>query len=106
MFDLIRKTILTGAGLAAMTRDKVEELAKELTEKGKMSEKEGEELVDELLKKSEKAKKDLETKVEGIVENVVGKMNLVSKEDVTRLEEKIRCIGQQKASKNMTGISE
>ncbi len=105
MFDLIRKTILTGAGLAAMTRDKVEELAKELTEKGKMSEKEGKELVDELLKKSEKAKKDLETKVEGIVENVVGKMNLVSKEDITRLEEKIRYIEQQKASENKTGTS-
>lgn len=64
MFDLIRKTILTGVGLSTMTRDKVKDLAKELTEKGEMSEKEGKELVDELLKKSEKAKKDLETKYE------------------------------------------
>ena len=105
MLDFIKKTMLTGVGLAAMTRDKVEELAKELTEKGDMSEKEGKELVDELLKKSEKAKKDLETKVEGIVEKVLGKMNLASKEDIERLEEKIRYIEQQKASENKTGTS-
>jgi polyhydroxyalkanoate synthesis regulator phasin len=62
MFDIIKKTMLTGVGLAAMTKDKVEELAKELAEKGKLSEKEGRDLVDELLKKSEQARKDLETK--------------------------------------------
>jgi len=30
----LKKTILTGVGLAVMTKDKVEELAKNLTEKG------------------------------------------------------------------------
>ena len=44
MFDLIKKTMLTGVGLAAMTKDKVEELAKELSKKGKLSEKEGKDL--------------------------------------------------------------
>ena len=29
MFELIRKTLLTGVGLAVMTKDKVEELGKE-----------------------------------------------------------------------------
>ncbi len=36
MFDLIKKTLLTGVGLAAMAKDKIEELAKELAEKGKL----------------------------------------------------------------------
>ena len=67
MFELIKKTMLAGVGLAAVTKDKVEELARELTEKGEMSEKEGRELIDELLKKSEQARKDLETKVEDTV---------------------------------------
>ena len=105
MFDLIKKTMLTGVGLAAMTRDKVEELARELIEKGEMTEKEGKDLVDEFMKKSEQAKKDLETKVEGIVEKVLGKMNLATKEDIRRLEEKIRHIEQQKVSENKTGTS-
>ncbi|MEA3358729.1 MAG: polyhydroxyalkanoate synthesis regulator [Thermodesulfobacteriota bacterium] len=89
MINLIKKTILTGAGLAAMTKDKVEELAKELTEKGEMSEKEGKELIDELLKKSEQARKDLEIKVESIVEKVLGKMNLAGKEDISKLEKRL-----------------
>jgi len=90
MFDLIKKTMLTGVGLAAMTKDKVEELAKELMEKGEMSEKEGKELIDDLLKRSEQAKKDLETKVENIVEKVLGKMNLASKKDISKIEKKLK----------------
>ena len=39
MFDLIKKTMLTGVGLAAMTKDKVEALAKELSEKWTQKEK-------------------------------------------------------------------
>jgi len=84
MFELIKKTMLTGIGLAAITKDKVEELAKELTEKGEISEKEGKELVDELLKKSEQARKDLETKIEDMVSKVLKKMDLATKKDITR----------------------
>lgn len=90
MFDIIKKAMLTGVGLAAMTREKIEEMAKELTEKGEMTEKEGRELVDELVKKSEKAKKDLETKMEGIVEKVLGKMHLATKEDISKIEKRLK----------------
>ena len=37
----LKKTILTGVGLAVMTRDKVEELAKNLTEKGECLKRKG-----------------------------------------------------------------
>jgi len=47
MFDLIKKTMLTGVGLAGLTKDKIEKLAKELAKKGKLSEKEGKKLVDD-----------------------------------------------------------
>jgi polyhydroxyalkanoate synthesis regulator phasin len=90
MFDIMKKAMLTGVGLAAMTRDKIEEMAKELTEKGEMTEKEGKELVDELVKKSEKAKKDLETKMEDVVEKVLGKMNLATKEDISQIEKRLK----------------
>ena len=103
MFDLIKKTMLTGVGLAVMTRDKIEELAKELTEKGKISEKEGKELIDDLLKKSEQARKDLETKVEGMVRSALEKIDVATKEDIARLEEKIRHLEQKQAPENKTG---
>lgn len=33
MFDIIKKVMLTGVGLAAMTKDKVEEVARDLAKK-------------------------------------------------------------------------
>lgn len=92
MFDLIKKTMLTGIGLAAMTKDKVEGLAKELIEKGELSEKEGKELVDELLKKSEQAGKELESKIEGLVQEALGKMDLASKKDISQLAARIELL--------------
>jgi polyhydroxyalkanoate synthesis regulator phasin len=94
MFDLIKKTMLTGVGLAAMTREKAEELAKELIKKGELSEKEGKELVDDLLKKSEQAKKDLEKKMKDMVKKALKKMDVATKKDIARLEKKIRNIKQ------------
>ena len=90
MFDLIKKTLLTGVGLAAMTKDKIEELAKELTEKGKLTEKEGKDLVDDLLKKSEKAKKDLEAQIERVVKDTMKKMNIPSGEELSNLTKRVK----------------
>jgi len=92
MLNLIKKTMLAGIGLAAMTKDKVEELARELSEKGKLSEKEGKELIDELLKKSEQAGKDLEVKIEGVLQKVIGKMDLASKKDVSQLVARVELL--------------
>lgn len=103
MFDLIKKTMLTGVGLAGLTKDKIEKLAKELAKKGKLSEKEGKKLVDDLLKKSEQARKDLETKVEGMVRRALEKIDVATKEDIDRLEEKIRHLEQKQAPENKTG---
>ena len=73
-----------------MTRDKVEELAKELTRKGELSEKEGKELIDDLLKKSERARKDLEAKIEGLVREAMGKLNVATKKDIAQIDAKIK----------------
>ena len=90
MFDLIKRTMLTGVGLAAMTKDKIEELAKEFAEKGKLTEKEGKELVDDLLQKSEKAKKDLEKDIEKVVKNTMKKMNIASGEELSNLTKRVK----------------
>ena len=100
MFDLIKKTMLTGVGLAAMTKDKVEELAKELSEKGKLSEKEGKDLLDGLLKKSEEAKKDLEGKIEGVVRKTLEKLNIATRKDIDELTAKIERLEQKVNSQN------
>lgn len=55
MVDLIKKAIYTGVGLAVLTKEKAEELVKDLSEQAKLSEQEGKELFDGLLKHSEHA---------------------------------------------------
>ena len=94
MFDLLKKTMLTGVGLAGLTKDKIEKLARELAKKGKLSEEEGKKLVDDLSKKSEKARKDLEAQIEKVVKNTMKKMNLATREDILKLTERIKKLGQ------------
>jgi polyhydroxyalkanoate synthesis regulator phasin len=89
MFELIKKTLLTGVGLGVMTKDKVEELARDLASQAKLSEHEGKEFVDHLLKQSEKARTDFETRISAAVQKAVSGLNLASKDEVARLSAKV-----------------
>jgi polyhydroxyalkanoate synthesis regulator phasin len=80
---------LAGVGLAAMTKDKIDEHIKELVEKGKLTEKEGREIADEMLKKSKQAKDDLEKQVEKQVQQTLQALQIASKEDVEKLSARI-----------------
>ncbi len=100
MFDVINKAFLVGVGLAAMAGEKVEELAKELAEKGKLSEAEARKLADNMVKKSAKARKDLNTHIEKWTEQAIHKMHLPTKDDIRRLESRIAKL--EKAGKKKT----
>jgi polyhydroxyalkanoate synthesis regulator phasin len=89
MFDLIKKSLLTGVGLAVMTKEKVEELGKELASQAKLSENEGKEFVDGLIKQSETARKDFEARINAAVQKAVSTLNLASRDEVTRLSAKV-----------------
>ncbi len=90
MNDLIKKVVLTGVGLAALTKEKIEEVVQEVVEKGKLSEKEGKEFIEELLKKSEGAREKLEGQIEKAVQATLNKMNLVTRDEFSKLERQIR----------------
>src|SRR5208337_2506829 len=104
MFDLIKKTLLTGVGLAVMTKDKVEELGKEFASQAKLSELEGKEFVDHLLKQSEMARKDFETRISSAVQKAVSGLNLASKDEVAKLSAKVEEL-TAKLSCNSKGTS-
>ena len=89
MSDFIKKSMLVGMGLVAMTREKIEEVIDALVKKGELSEKEGKEMVDDLVEKSKSVKKDLEEKVEMIVTDILKKLNIPTREELTELKKKI-----------------
>ena len=98
MLNLVKKVMLTGVGLAVMTKDKAEELGRELVKKGEITEKEGKEFVEELLKKSEDARKDFEKKVEESVKKILARMDVVTKKDFNKLAKRVAVLEKGKAA--------
>jgi polyhydroxyalkanoate synthesis regulator phasin len=89
MTDIIKKTMLTGIGLALKTWDEVESFAKELVDQTRMSEKEGSKFLDELQKKYEESQKKLEVRVEKSVKQFLRKMDVVTRDDLKALKKEI-----------------
>ncbi|BDD87279.1 phasin family protein [Desulfofustis limnaeus] len=85
MIDLIKKAMFTGIGMLSLSKDKVEEIARDFMDKGKLSEKEGERLVDDLLKKSEESRQELTKQIEEQVQALLEKMDLASKKDLAAI---------------------
>lgn len=90
MFDLVKKSMLTGIGLALKTRDEVEELVKEIQKKGEMSESEGRKFLDDVQKRYDEAQEKLEKRVETAVKDFLKKTNIVTTDELKDLKKEIR----------------
>jgi polyhydroxyalkanoate synthesis regulator phasin len=89
MQGFIKKMMMFGVGLAAMTREKTEELVKELVKKGEMSEKEGKQLVNDLMEKSKKMTREIETKTEEMVTSTLKRLNIPTRKELDELRERV-----------------
>lgn len=89
MQDLLKNVFYLGAGFAFMTKEKIEELKKDLIDKGKMTQDEGKQFVDDLIKKSEKAKADAEKKVRDLVNEQLDRMKMATSDDIAELRKQI-----------------
>ena len=82
MLDLIKKTMMTGLGLALLAKDEVEDLAKEVVEKGKMTEKEGRKFFDDLQNRYDEVQSKLEDRVEKTVKEILKKADVVTGDEL------------------------
>ena len=98
MPDLIKKTLLAGVGLALKTWDEVEDLAKELVDKGKMNEKDGNKFLKDLQKRYEETQKKLEARVEKTVKDFLKKANVVTSDELKAVKKEIRELKKMIAS--------
>ena len=76
MSDLISKALLSGLGLASLTRDAIQKTAEDLVKRSNLSEEEGKRLVKHLHQRSAKAQKAFEKKIESAVNKALNKLNL------------------------------
>jgi len=95
MFEIIRKIAFTGMGVAALSREKVEELAKDLIAKGKLTEQEGEKFVQEMVTRAEESKAALKSQTEKIVTNTLSKVPLAKEEDIKELKSEIESLRKE-----------
>ena len=103
MLELVKKTMLTGIGLALLAKDEVEDLAKELVDKGKMTEKDGKKFLEDLQKRYEEVQSKLEDRVEKTVRDFLKKADVVTADDLKAIKKEIREL--KKAVSEDTSVS-
>lgn len=92
--DELKKVLLAGIGLTSMTLEKADAFVKELVEKGRLTVEEGKELQSELKRKGEDEAKELLDQLDVKMKTV----QYATKEDVSRLEDKLDALLKQSAS--------
>ncbi len=92
MFDVFKKAALMGIGMMSLTEDKMKELIEEMEKKGEVSSKEGKDLIDKLFSKVAEERKMAEEKLKSTLKNYLSKMNIATRQEVLRLEKKIRSL--------------
>jgi polyhydroxyalkanoate synthesis regulator phasin len=90
MLEILKKTYLTGVGLAAKTWEEVETLSKEMVKKAKMSEKEGSKFLKDMKSRYDDTQKKTGKYVEKIVKDILKKMDIATSTDINALKKEIR----------------
>jgi polyhydroxyalkanoate synthesis regulator phasin len=88
--DFLKKAMLAGVGLALKTWDEVEDFTKEMVEKGKMGEKEGNKFIKDLQNRYDDTQKRLEARVEKTVKEFLKKANVVTSDELKAVKKEIR----------------
>ena len=92
MIDLVKKAMFTGIGVMSLTKEKIEALAADFVEKGKLSEQEGKKMVEEMMARSEESKDELKKQIEQVVQATLGKMDIASKSDMEELKKELAAV--------------
>ena len=95
MRESVRKLGLIGAGLWAMTEEKINDLVKDLVDKGDISKEEGKKVIQDLLEESKKQKIDLEKKVSEKIQDSISKKDIFTRKDMHELESRIETLEEE-----------
>ncbi|MDY0376754.1 MAG: hypothetical protein RBQ72_13630 [Desulfobacterium sp.] len=89
MLEYMKKSFLTGVGLALRSKKEMEELARDFAEKSKLDREEGEKFFEDVMDKYDEAVKKLDRQVEKAVEKVLKKTDLTRQSDFNKLKGEI-----------------
>lgn len=95
MFELIKKAMFTGIGMASLTKEKIEEIAADFTKKGDLSENEGRKLVDEMMKKSEESREEIKKQLDILVQTTLEKMQVARMSQIDEINQALRILKEK-----------
>jgi polyhydroxyalkanoate synthesis regulator phasin len=90
MIDLIKKAMFTGAGIVALTKDKLEEIGQDFVEKGRLSEQEGKKFIDELIKRSDESKEAIRRQIDDRIREALQKVDIARSSEMEELKAQIK----------------
>jgi len=89
MFETLDKVLLAGLGALAMTRERAEKIFDDYVARGQAERGSRSGFVKDLMDNADKARKELERIVAEQVKAAIDKLELATKDDVQRLEQKL-----------------
>ena len=89
MKNIIEKSINLGLGIAATTKEKVENLVDELIAKGQLEKQEKSKAVKDIMTKLEKSETEFKEKTKAVVNETVNNLGFATRKEVNNLKETI-----------------
>ncbi|RKX77942.1 MAG: hypothetical protein DRP60_05965 [Spirochaetes bacterium] len=102
IWDALERAAYTGLGLAALTKDKLDEAVETLKKERGLTEDEGRHLAEELKDGAETARRNLDERVDAAVERAYRRLNLATRADVKALKSRIDELERQLKEKGET----
>ena len=95
MFEIFKKSLFAGLGLAVVTKTKLESVLEKLVEEGKLSRDEAEKMGTELLDSGEKQWTDFESRLQETIKGFLDNMDICKASDLKKLEKKLKATNKR-----------
>ena len=92
MLELVKNSLFLGFGLATLTKEKLEDLGREVARQAKLSESKARELQLELTNKAEQSRQALGAEVDRRVDRAFAKMGVARSKDATDLAARLAAL--------------
>ncbi|KWT92936.1 phasin family protein [Candidatus Magnetominusculus xianensis] len=94
LFEMVKNTMMAALGAQEMLREFIEGLV----EKGQLSESQGKTMLSDWSEKITSAGSGININISELIDMVIGKMNLATKEDIEKLNKKVAALSQRLAA--------
>ena len=92
MLDQLRKALLAGMGVVFYTREKVEDVVKDLIHGGHLTREQGAKILEELVKRGEEGTGELGAKINDDLRGLLGKIGPVSRAEFETYRSRLEAV--------------